>query len=256
MGFDNDSLAFLLNSHNLISKLFHESHWVKSGRRAGLQRGCHCSCLLISGRHRKMHASRRNDRGRSGVRRAPRKANRAWIAFEERAKSRLVLFPFTTRKGKCLNKRKIKDFALNRFHTENWIDQMEIDSVTKQKAVRERTFKVRLSESEYQLLDANNPFGSIAKLLRQSAVEKATQIHNSKADDDQKIKAKNVVEFSYTKTERSLILELGRIGNNVNQIAKAINTDIAGTGTFDKVKLLHLLISIDQQLRELRPDDR
>ena len=35
---------------------------------------------------------------------------------------------------------------------------MEIDSVTKQKAVRERTFKVRLSESEYQLLDANNPF--------------------------------------------------------------------------------------------------
>ena len=132
---------------------------------------------------------------------------------------------------------------------------MEIDSVTKQKAVRERTFKVRLSESEYQLLDANNPFGSIAKLLRQS-VEKATQIHNSKADDDQKIKAKNVVESSYTKTERSLILELGHIGNNVNQIAKAINTDIAGTGTFDKVKLLHLLISIDQQLRELRPDDR
>ena len=106
------------------------------------------------------------------------------------------------------------------------------------------------------MLDANNPFGSIAKLLRQSAVEKATQIHNSKADDDQKIKAKNVVESSYTKTERSLILELGRIGNNVNQIAKAINTDIAGTGTFDKVKLLHLLISIDQQLRELRPDDR
>ena len=71
-----------------------------------------------------------------------------------------------------------------------------------------------------------------------------------------KIKAKNVVESSYTKTERSLILELGHIGNNVNQIAKAINTDIAGTGTFDKVKLLHLLISIDQQLRELRPDDR
>lgn len=42
----------------------------------------------------------------------------------------------------------------------------------------------------------------------------------------------------------------------MNQIAKAVNTDIAGTGAFDKVKLLHLLISIDQQLRELRPDDR
>ena len=124
------------------------------------------------------------------------------------------------------------------------------------KAVRERTFKVRLSESEYQLLDCNNPYGSIANLLRQAAVEKAIRIHNSKAEDDQKIKGTKVVESSYSKTERALILELGRIGNNVNQIAKAVNTDIAGVGTFDKVKLLHLLISIDQQLRELRPDDR
>lgn len=124
------------------------------------------------------------------------------------------------------------------------------------KAVRERTFKVRLSESEYQLLDSNNPYGSIAKLLRQAAVEKVTKIHNSKAEDDHKIKATKVVESSYSKTERALILELSRIGNNVNQIAKAVNTDIAGTGAFDKVKLLHLLISIDQQLRELRPDDR
>ena len=124
------------------------------------------------------------------------------------------------------------------------------------KAIRERTFKVRLSESEYQLLDSNNPYGSIAKLLRQAAVEKATKIHNSKVEDDQKIKATKVVESSYSKTERALILELSRIGNNVNQIAKAVNTDIAGTGAFDKVKLLHLLLSIDQQLRALPPDDR
>ena len=124
------------------------------------------------------------------------------------------------------------------------------------KSVRERTFKVRLSESEYQFLDCNNPYGSIAKLLRQAAVEKATKIYNSNADADQKIKSTKIVESSYTKTERTLILELGRIGNNINQIAKAVNTDIAGTGAFDKVKLLHLLISIDQQLRELRPDDR
>ena len=133
---------------------------------------------------------------------------------------------------------------------------MSDDTQHSKQRFRERTFKVRLSESEYQLLDSNNPYGSIAKLLRQAAIEKATKIHNSKAEDEQKIKAKKVVESSYSKTERALILELGRIGNNVNQIAKAINTDIAGTGAFDKVKLLHLLISIDQQLRELRPDDR
>ena len=124
------------------------------------------------------------------------------------------------------------------------------------KAVRERTFKVRLSEAEYQLMDSNNPFNSIAKLLRQSAVEKATQLFNSKVDSSEKIKPKKIAESPYSKTERTLILELSRIGNNVNQIAKAINTDISSTGAFDKVKLLHLLISIDQQLRELRPDDR
>ena len=124
------------------------------------------------------------------------------------------------------------------------------------KAVRERTFKVRLSEAEYQLMDSNNPFNSIAKLLRQSAIEKATQLFNSNVDDSEKIKPIKIVESPYSKTERTLILELSRIGNNVNQIAKAINTDISSTGAFDKVKLLHLLISIDQQLRELRPDDR
>ena len=128
--------------------------------------------------------------------------------------------------------------------------------LNKTKLVREITYKVRLSESEYQLLDSNNPYGSMAKLLRQSALEKTTQLFNSKAKDDQKIKGTKVVESSYSKTERALILELSRIGNNVNQIAKAVNTDIAGTGAFDKIKLLHLLISIDQQLRELRPDDR
>ena len=127
--------------------------------------------------------------------------------------------------------------------------------LNKTKLVREITYKVRLSESEYQLLDSNNPYGSMAKLLRQSALEKTTQLFNSKANDAEKIKLSKVVESSYNKTERNLILELSRIGNNVNQIAKAVNTDIASTGAFDKVKLLHLLISIDQQLRELRPDD-
>ena len=124
------------------------------------------------------------------------------------------------------------------------------------KAVRARTFKVRLSEAEYQLMDSNNPFNSIAKLLRQSAVEKATQLFNSNVDDSEKIKPTKIVESPYSKTERTLILELSRIGTNVNQIAKAVHTDISSTGAFDKVKLLHLLISIDQQLRELRPDDR
>lgn len=130
------------------------------------------------------------------------------------------------------------------------------DKITVQKKkIRERTFKVRLSESEYQLLDSNNPYGSIAKLLRQSAIEKTTQIYNSNKTKQDQIKQRYSAYAIYSKTERELILELSRIGNNVNQIAKAVNVDISSTGTFDKVKLLHLLISIDRQLRELRPND-
>ena len=56
------------------------------------------------------------------------------------------------------------------------------------KAVRERTFKVRLSESEYQLLDANNPFGSIAKLLRQAAVRKRLKFITLKQKMTKKLK--------------------------------------------------------------------
>lgn len=120
---------------------------------------------------------------------------------------------------------------------------------------RERSFKVRLSEAEYQLLDTYNPYGSIAKLLRETALEKTKQISISKNKDTVASKTPSYIEPSYTKTEKELILQLARIGNNVNQIAKAVNTDIAGVGLFDKTKLLHLLISIDRQLQELRPDD-
>ena len=127
---------------------------------------------------------------------------------------------------------------------------------SKQRKVREHRVEVRLSEAEYQLIEMNNPFNSIAKLLRQSALDEVVNIHNSKAEESEKLKPLKVVKTSYSSTEKALLLELARIGNNVNQIAKAVNTDISSTGAFDKVKLLHLLISIDQQLRELRPDDR
>ena len=110
------------------------------------------------------------------------------------------------------------------------------------------------SNPEFELPDMPVTFVEVEKLHAsdQAFIDWISTITGKNIE----IKPTKVVESSYTKTERALILELGRIGNNVNQIAKAVNTDIAGTGAFDKVKLLHLLISIDQQLRELRPDDR
>jgi hypothetical protein len=63
------------------------------------------------------------------------------------------------------------------------------------KLVRERTFKVRLSESEYQLLDSNNPYGSIAKLLRQAAVEKATRFIIPKQKMTKKLKQQRLLNL-------------------------------------------------------------
>ena len=56
----------------------------------------------------------------------------------------------------------------------------------------------------------------------------------------------------YSKLDRDFILELSRIGTNINQISKAINTNIAREEPFEAVKLLHLLIGIDETLKQLK----
>ena len=121
-------------------------------------------------------------------------------------------------------------------------DKMEhkttINHARKRK-VREKRVEVKLSTEEYEALkNANAP--SIAKLLRESALRVVNKQETQ------------VPQF--TKLDRDFLLELSRIGNNINQIAKAINTDIAADRPIDAARLLHLLIGIDQVVRELRDD--
>ena len=101
---------------------------------------------------------------------------------------------------------------------------------------RDRVYKVRLSESELEKLREGN-VSNIARFLRESALDRLAGKEQTQV---------------YTKIDRDFLLELSRIGNNLNQIAKAINTDIAGTGTFDKVRLLHLLIAVRESLEDLK----
>ena len=109
----------------------------------------------------------------------------------------------------------------------------------KKRKVREHRVEVRLSDDELaQLKNANAP--SIARLLRDSALS---------AVNKQEIQVPQ-----FTKLDRDFLLELSRIGNNINQIAKAINTDIAADRPIDAARLLHLLIGVDQALKELRHD--
>ena len=109
----------------------------------------------------------------------------------------------------------------------------------KRRKVREHRIEVRLSDDELaQLKNANA--SSIARLLRESAL---------RAVNKQEMEVPQ-----FTKLDRDFLLELSRIGNNINQIAKAINTDIASSRPLDAARLLHLLIGIDQVIKELRDD--
>ena len=112
----------------------------------------------------------------------------------------------------------------------------------KKRVVRTKVVKVTLFDSEFKLLEDKNPYNSVAKLLRESAL---------KAVNNEEINTSK-----YSKLDRDFILELSRIGTNINQISKAINTNIAKDEPLDAVKLLHLLISIDETLKDLRESVR
>jgi hypothetical protein len=109
----------------------------------------------------------------------------------------------------------------------------------KRRKVREHRIEVRLSDDELaQLKNANAP--SIARLLRESALRTVN---------------KQEIEVpQFTKLDREFLLELSRIGNNVNQIAHAVNRDLASSRPLDAARLLHLLIGVDQAIKELRDD--
>ena len=104
------------------------------------------------------------------------------------------------------------------------------------KAVREKSYKVRLSIAEVETLKEANVL-NIAKFLRDSAL-------NAVNEKEQK--------SFYSKVDRDFVLELSRIGKNINQIAKAINTDLAKREPMNAVRLLHLLIAVNENLEQLK----
>ena len=110
---------------------------------------------------------------------------------------------------------------------------------TRKRKVREKRVEVKLSTEEYETLKNANT-ASIARFLRESALSAVNKQETQ------------VPQF--TKLDRDFLLELSRIGNNINQIAHAVNRDLAADRPLDAARLLHLLIGVDQTLKELRDD--
>lgn len=119
---------------------------------------------------------------------------------------------------------------------------------------RTKVYKVRLSEEEVARLKQEAQVHQIAKFLRDTAFAKLDESQAQKEAESKgkKYAFKPTVYFS--KLERDFLLELSRIGNNINQIAKGINADLARLEPLDKAKLLHLLIAINENLEALRED--
>lgn len=107
---------------------------------------------------------------------------------------------------------------------------------------RTNIVKVRLTDSELNLIKEKNPHASLSRFMREATLNAARPT----APIEQP-------KQKYSKTERDTLIALSRIGTNVNQIARAINVDVKNLNDIDKTKLLILLLDIEKQLKELRP---
>ena len=97
---------------------------------------------------------------------------------------------------------------------------------------RTKEIKLRLTEAEYEALMQKKD-GALASWVRQVALGEEIRA---------KVKPPNI--------DPNLLRQLAAIGNNLNQIARNINSGAWGAN--DSLKIIHRLVSIEQSLEALR----
>lgn len=98
---------------------------------------------------------------------------------------------------------------------------------------RTKEIKVRLTETEYQKLQERKTKARLAEWLRELAL-------------DQQPKKQ------YTPIDPALLYELNRIGNNLNQVTRYLNSHKGKP--LELVKIASALRAIEQELQEVRND--
>lgn len=104
---------------------------------------------------------------------------------------------------------------------------------TPKKQKRTKEIKIRLTEQEHQIL-----------LDKKTGAELATWIR------DTCLEVKNPKRKTIKTADPKLLLQLARIGSNLNQIAKTANTQ-AKADIINVVRLTTELITIREQLNEI-----
>ena len=115
----------------------------------------------------------------------------------------------------------------------SWKDRTKMTEEQKQtKAKRTKSITVWLTDDEYQELHNKKTRSRIGAWVRETCLGVQSKKRKYKPVDPQ------------------LLRELGKIGGNLNQIAKHANTDAQG-GLVNKIRLVRELVLIREQLDEL-----
>jgi hemerythrin-like domain-containing protein len=118
----------------------------------------------------------------------------------------------------------------------------------------------QLKQLEQHLEKENTTFTDfIHSLIQREIMQDAITVKQPEEEKPQRVKIKKVIEVikRYQKTDPTLLVELGRIGNNLNQIARALNiiknADSQQQRQLDILNLTFVLKSIQTDLQQIFP---
>ena len=135
-----------------------------------------------------------------------------------------------------------------------------------EEAMRTKTKIFRLTELQLEQIEQHleqedtNFTDFIHSLIQREVMQDAVTVKPPTEDDQPpRTKIKTVVEVvkRYQKTDPTLLLEISKIGNNLNQIARALNiiknADVKQQRTLDIFSLFSVLKNIQNDLQQLLP---
>ena len=124
-----------------------------------------------------------------------------------------------------------------------------------------RLTELQLTQLENHLKKENSEFSDfLHSLIQREVMQDVVTVQYSQAELKQlRTKVKTVVEVvkRYQKTDPDLLLELGKIGNNINQIARALNiiknADQQEQRKLEIFNILLVLKAIQTELEQVFP---
>jgi len=132
--------------------------------------------------------------------------------------------------------------------------------MAKDKIKKFRLTDLQLEQLEQHLEKEETNFTDfIHSLIQREIMKDAFTVRQPEEEKQQRTKVKTIVEVikRYQKTDPALLLELSKIGNNINQIARALNiiknADAQEQRKLDIFQIYLVLKAIQNELTDLFP---